>query len=111
MPKCPVCGSDIPILGSLLLMRRNFYCKKCGARVKVKPSSVLLLGILGGIVTVLLGIAIASSQHKLALLLVLLIWMFLYLVLYSASAKFIIKNKERERDMTDSHKSGPPTHH
>lgn len=111
MPECPVCGSDIPVFRNALLMRRTSYCNKCGARIRLKPSSVLLLGILGGIVTTILVLAIGSGQHEPLFLLVFLAWIFLYLYLYSASAKFKVKSEERKPELSDSRQSDPPTHH
>ena len=89
MTKCPVCGNKVPVFISLLLLRRRFRCEKCGSRLKIKPSSVAPISIVGIFGIMLLGLAAGFGQQNF-LLLVLLAWCLLFLILYASLAKLVI---------------------
>ncbi len=87
MPKCPICNSDVPMVGKILLMKRDLYCKKCGAKTRVIPRSVVLVSGVGITITAMLGAIAGAGNPKTPLLVLLLIWIAIFLVLYIKSAK------------------------
>jgi hypothetical protein len=95
MPKCPVCNNDVSILPKLLMMKRHFYCDKCGADLTVIPRSVALTSLVGVSVAALLGLLAGASKEKAPLLVMLAIWIMSFLLAYAKVAKLSIENKNK----------------
>jgi len=93
MLECPVCSKRISIVVNLLLMRRKFICKNCGALLKVDPRSVVLINIIGGSVTALLGFLAGISQQGFFLI-ALFIWIPISILLYINFARLILAEED-----------------
>lgn len=87
MAKCLVCGGKTSILPYLFRFQRKFECSHCGARLRIKPRSVLFLAILNGILVSLIGLTAGVTGEYFKWLSIFLVWLFIFLLVYNATAE------------------------